>query len=172
MKNLIEIQNLISENIPLTKSDFFIYVDNTKIPLDEFSLENSNENYSLTISQNIFLTGTVYFFINTTTLFSNIIYIYYDIGLIEFNPTMSSLGITLPSDLESFNYALSFLTFNNKNLSSTPIPLTVCNGISSTSSINLQSSTTNDKTFEVILFDNTGIPAPNGDYVIEILIGE
>lgn len=182
MKNLIEIKNLITktnlisfsttENFTLTKNDFSIYVDNSKISINEFSLENSDKNYTLTISPTITLTGTLHFFISTITHFSGIIYIYYDIGLLEFNPTMSFLELIVPSELESYTYNLSFLTFDNKSLTSPPIPLTICNGISSTSSIELYSSTANDKTFEIILFDDTRNPAPDGDYIVEIMIGE
>ncbi|MGL4759918.1 MAG: hypothetical protein ACRC6T_03580 [Sarcina sp.] len=182
MKNLIEIKNLIinanlitfslSENLSLTKNDFSIYIDNSKILINEFSLEKSEQNYSLIISPSLALTGTLYFFITTHTHFSGIIYIYYDIGLLEFSQPLSLLNLAIPSDIESSNYIFSFLTFDNRTLTSPSIPLIICNGLSTLSNLEFQSSTSDNKTFEVTLLDSLEIPVPDGEYIIEIITGE
>ena len=182
MKKTIEIKNLLvnanfitfslSENLTFNKSDFSIYIDNSKIPQSNFSLENSNQDYSLTILSPLPLTTSLYFFIDSTTYFSGIIYIYYEINLLEFNNNMSALSLNLPSELKSYNYNFSFLTLDNTPLSSPPYPITICNGISPSSTIQLLSSTNDGKEFELTLFDSLGNSVPDAEYLIEIMIGE
>lgn len=179
MKEIIDISNLIvndniikftlKPNIKFTLIDLFIYNNNQKLSINNFSLESSDENYTLIINKNIPLTDTLYFFINTQTYFSGIIYIYYNINLLEFNTSISILSLNIPRELESYNYSLSIMTFENN--SSSIKNLIVCNGISQTSNIRFISSDDKNKEFEITLFDNLNNTVPDGEYNIEIFTG-
>ncbi|MGL4654365.1 MAG: hypothetical protein ACRCWM_00555, partial [Sarcina sp.] len=175
ISNLFINDNIITfsliPNVNFTVIDLSIYNNNQKLSSNNFSLESSNEIYTLTINKNIILDNMLYFFINTPTHFSGIIYIYYNFKLLEFNKAMSTLSLVIPSELESSNYNFSFMTFDNKSISSSSQKIGISNGISSNSSVFLISSDLEIQTFEVNLLDNSNNPVPDGNYLIEIYTG-
>ena len=175
IKNLIITNNLIQFSVDFTdifiKSDISIYVDNILLPTDKFSLNISESTVSLTIDSNINIFELIHFFINTQTHYSGIIFIYYTLKLTDFKHSLSLLKLSVPSEIESYNYNLSIFTIENKEIPTSVIPLTICNGISANSKISFLSNTPTKKQFEVTLLDNLENPVPDNEYIIEIKIG-
>ncbi|MGL4450961.1 MAG: hypothetical protein ACRCTZ_07215 [Sarcina sp.] len=181
MKDFVEISNLNIDNniikfslnmsINFTIIDLIIYNGNQKLSINNFSLESSNSNYTIIINPDIELFNKVYFYINTPTHFSGIIYIYYNLKTLEFENSVSYTSLTVPPELESYNYDLILTNYNNIPINSTIENFIVCNGISSNSSIKLITSTSEANEFEVKLFDSLNNPVPDGDYILEIFTG-
>lgn len=178
MKSFIEISNLIVDNnivnftlipnIHFTVIDLSVYVDNLKLSINNFSLKSSNNSYTLTINEDILITDTLYFYINTPDFFTGIIYIYYSPKTLEFNNSISVFSLSTPLELESYNYDLSFIKIDDIFINSPTKNFIICNGISPSSTINLISSNIENKTFEINLLDSLNNPIPDGSYVIEI----
>lgn len=168
---------LIGEVDDVSKEDFFIYQNNTRLKDQEFDLLlNSGKYYIIPhVPFNNFT--TVSFFIKNDIIISNIIYIYYSLAdIVDPNTYASSylfLSAIIPNEIISGMFNFTALTFNGLNPPSNIVEINIVKGISTElSSISFIETLNNYNRYNISLYDTDGSIVPNGEYTVKCYINK
>ncbi|MGL4992127.1 MAG: hypothetical protein ACRC57_13375 [Sarcina sp.] len=174
--DFIKLQNgfkfSVNQRIELSSLELFIYIDNNVLSTTQFTItkDSQNELYFVINFLEHFIFDSLVFYIFKDNINSNLSITFYRLHEITFdNKSFTEHSFTLPSNLNSSNYEMYGFKFNDNPILSNNITFTFCNGINTVHSyITLLSSTLDEYTFKIELFDKNYNHVPDSNYQIEI----
>lgn len=162
----------VNQIIELYPSELFIYIDNKILSTKKFTIAKDSQNelyFSINFLEN-FTFDSLIFYIFKDNINSNLSITFYKLHQIAFNnKSFTEHSFNIPSNLNSSNYEIYDFKFNDNLISSNNVIFTFCNGIDIIRSyITLLSSTPDEYTFKIELFDKNYNHVPDSNYQIEI----